>query len=119
MANSIFAFGTFQNFFSPSNIFKLWLAEFMDAEPMDREGQLYNGKNEICLTLYLKHKTWQLCGNDHLFSSGRITTMEWERLLRAAANTDYYKKGNFIAGLKSDGMDMLCVQEATKISAAY
>lgn len=25
--------------------------------------------------------------------------MEWERLLRAAANTDYYKKGNFIAGL--------------------
>lgn len=105
-------------FFSPSNIFKLWLAEFMDAEPMDREGQLYNGKNEICLTLYLKHKTWQLCGNDHLFSSGRITTMEWERLLRAAANTDYYKKGNFIAGLKSDGMDMLCVQEATKISAA-
>lgn len=23
-------------FFSPSNIFKLWLAEFMDAEPMDR-----------------------------------------------------------------------------------
>ena len=45
--------------------------------------------------------------------------MEWEHLLRAAASTDYYKKGNFIAGLKSDGMDMLCIQEATKISAAY
>ena len=34
--------------FSPLNIFNLWLAESIDAEPMDREGQQYNGKNKIC-----------------------------------------------------------------------
>lgn len=29
------------------------------------------------------------------------------------------KRGNFIPELREDGMDALCVQEATKISAAY
>lgn len=31
---------------------------------------------------YLKLTTWQLCGNCRVFSSVRITAMEWERLLR-------------------------------------
>ncbi|XP_061020726.1 pyruvate dehydrogenase E1 component subunit alpha, testis-specific form, mitochondrial isoform X2 [Dama dama] len=38
---------------------------------------------------------------------------------RAAANTDYYKRGNFIPGLRVDGMDILCVREATKFAADY
>lgn len=42
----------------------------------------HNGKEEFCLTLYLKITIWQFCGNHHLFSSVRITAMEWEHLLR-------------------------------------
>ncbi|XP_032962325.1 pyruvate dehydrogenase E1 component subunit alpha, testis-specific form, mitochondrial isoform X2 [Rhinolophus ferrumequinum] len=38
---------------------------------------------------------------------------------RAAASTDYYKRGNFIPGLRVDGMDILCVREATKFAADY
>lgn len=38
---------------------------------------------------------------------------------RAAANTDYCKRGNFIPGLKVDGMEVLCVWEATKVAADY
>lgn len=39
-------------------------------------------------------------------------------LLRAAANTDYYKKGTLLLGLSQ--MEWTCyVQEATKISVAY
>ena len=90
----------------------------------------YKGNNEVCLTLYGDGAAnqgqiseaynmaalWNLpcifiCENNRY---GMGTSVE-----RAAASTDYYKKGNFIAGLKSDGMDLLCVQEATKISAAY
>ena len=42
----------------------------------------YNGKDQVCLTSYLKLTTWQLCGNHCLFSPVRITAMEWEHLLR-------------------------------------
>ncbi|KAM7159574.1 pyruvate dehydrogenase E1 component subunit alpha, testis-specific form, mitochondrial isoform 2-T2 [Molossus nigricans] len=38
---------------------------------------------------------------------------------RAAASTDYYKRGSFIPGLRVDGMDVLCVREATKFAADY
>ncbi|XP_047423288.1 pyruvate dehydrogenase E1 component subunit alpha, testis-specific form, mitochondrial [Sciurus carolinensis] len=38
---------------------------------------------------------------------------------RSSANTDYYKRGNFIPGLRVDGMDILCVREATKFVADY
>lgn len=42
----------------------------------------YNGKEEFCLTLYLKITIWQFHGNHHLFSSVRIAAMEWEHLVR-------------------------------------
>ncbi|KAI5086529.1 pyruvate dehydrogenase E1 alpha 1 isoform X1, partial [Silurus meridionalis] len=38
---------------------------------------------------------------------------------RAAASTDYYKRGDFIPGLRVDGMDVLCVREATKFAAEH
>ncbi|NXU14064.1 ODPA dehydrogenase, partial [Pardalotus punctatus] len=38
---------------------------------------------------------------------------------RASASTDYYKRGFFIPGLRVDGMDILCVREATKFAAEY
>uniref|UniRef100_A0A3Q2W3W7 Pyruvate dehydrogenase E1 subunit alpha 1a n=2 Tax=Haplochromini TaxID=319058 RepID=A0A3Q2W3W7_HAPBU len=38
---------------------------------------------------------------------------------RAAASTDYFKRGEFIPGLRVDGMDVLCVREATKFAADH
>ncbi|XP_029924773.1 pyruvate dehydrogenase E1 component subunit alpha, somatic form, mitochondrial-like isoform X2 [Myripristis murdjan] len=38
---------------------------------------------------------------------------------RAAASTDFYKRGDFIPGLRVDGMDVLCVREATRFAADY
>jgi pyruvate dehydrogenase E1 component alpha subunit len=38
---------------------------------------------------------------------------------RAAASTDYYKRGNFIPGIRVNGMDVLCVREATKFAVEH
>ncbi|XP_045649239.1 pyruvate dehydrogenase E1 component subunit alpha, testis-specific form, mitochondrial isoform X1 [Ursus americanus] len=90
----------------------------------------YKGNNEVCLTLYGDGAAnqgqiaeafnmaalWKLpcvfiCENN-LYGMG--TAAE-----RAAASTDYYKRGHFIPGLRVDGMDVLCVREATKFAADY
>lgn len=90
----------------------------------------YTGNDEICLTLYgdgaanqgqiaEAHNMaalWKLpcvfiCENN-LYAMG--TSAE-----RASANTEYYKRGDFIPGLRVDGMDILCVREATKFVADY
>nr|XP_019596642.1 PREDICTED: pyruvate dehydrogenase E1 component subunit alpha, testis-specific form, mitochondrial isoform X1 [Rhinolophus sinicus] len=90
----------------------------------------YKGNDEIALTVYGDGAAnqgqiseaynmaalWKLpcifiCENN-LYGMG--TAVE-----RAAASTDYYKRGNFIPGLRVDGMDILCVREATKFAADY
>nr|XP_046266828.1 pyruvate dehydrogenase E1 component subunit alpha, somatic form, mitochondrial-like isoform X2 [Scatophagus argus] len=38
---------------------------------------------------------------------------------RVSASTDFYKRGDFIPGLRVDGMDVLCVREATRFAADH
>ena len=38
---------------------------------------------------------------------------------RSSATTDYYTRGQYIPGIRVDGMDVLAVREATKFAKEY
>ena len=69
------------------------------------------GPQPLCLIFYFFFQAVFICENN---GYGMGTAIE-----RAAASTDFYKRGDYIPGVKVNGMDILAVRAATEFAQKY
>uniref|UniRef100_A0A8C4Q8I6 Pyruvate dehydrogenase E1 component subunit alpha, testis-specific form, mitochondrial n=1 Tax=Eptatretus burgeri TaxID=7764 RepID=A0A8C4Q8I6_EPTBU len=92
--------------------------------------QKYQGFDSLCVAMYgdgaaNQGQIFEAFNMSYLWSLPCLFVCENNQygmgtaVERASANIDYYQRGDYIPGIKVDGMDVLCVREATKFAADY
>ncbi|KAK5849800.1 hypothetical protein PBY51_014105 [Eleginops maclovinus] len=74
----------------------------------------YQGNNQVCVSLYGDGAANQ----GQLYESFNMAAL-WKLPCIFISSTEYYKRGDYIPGIRVDGMDVLCVREATKFAADH
>ena len=67
---------------------------------------------------YSKHSTWDLFGNSLSSLVGKTTNTVWEQLFHDHLR-EYYQRGQYIPGIKINGMDVLAVAQASRFAREH